>query len=114
MLIEKFCRHDRKCYIQFIDELVIDSMKTLCQHSDEFQPIEEVNEPMKKIVEDHKVEPTESDEHRVHFKHDLSLAIQRLWRDPGIQATFLYAGNGLHLRYSAGYFLDRLPLVGPS
>ena len=102
MFVSGYPESERKNFIPIIYNNIITSMKVLCQQCDSFAPVNEENQPAKKLLEELKGDE-EIDEGIGH-------ALMALWNDPGIQVTYDNRA-AYQLTDSTAYFLDQLNIV---
>jgi hypothetical protein len=94
-----FPEAERKTFTNIIYNNIITSMKTLCQHSETYGPVDSDNESAKRLVDELK-----GDE---EIDEKLGMSFKALWVDKGILATYEARAN-FQLTDSTKYFLDRL------
>lgn len=97
-----FPQSDRRNFEPIIYNNMIVSLKTLCEQSVHFGQISPENLESKKYVEELK----EDDE----INEEVGRHLQRLWKDPGIQATYEKRSR-FQLTDSASYFFEKIDEV---
>lgn len=93
---------ERRTFVSIIYNNIITSMKTLIQQTPTYGPVAAAAEGPMNIIQDLK-----GDE---EIDAALGGAMQTLWSDPGVQATYEERAN-YQLTDSAKYFFDRLDVV---
>jgi GTPase SAR1 family protein len=94
-----FPEAERKTFTNIIYNNIITSMKTLCQHCEQYGPVDSENDAAKRLVDELK-----GDE---EIDEKLGMQFKALWADKGIVATYDARAN-FQLTDSTKYFLDRL------
>jgi len=95
-----FPESERKTYTNIIYNNIITSAKTLVQQSETYGPISGENSNHKRLIDEELKGDEEIDE-------KLGQALQAIWEDQGIQATYDQRAN-FQLTDSTKYFFDRL------
>jgi len=99
-----FPEMERKTFISVIHNNIISSMKTLCQQSQSFGPVESAAATEAKRYVDSELKGDEE------IDEKLGQILQTLWSDRGIQKTYEMRSR-YQLTDSAKYFFDKLDEV---